>query len=480
MKINAQVKLNLDKLKNTITLVYNTYEKATYDQYLIASMVVNSANSKNNVGEYIDDLTGNGSLNAHFKKLFEEIRALSQYDLNKILANSDYPIEKHESVKYVYYPDLNISLMGQKVYDGDIGEDKNFHRTLVIDGDFLRSALASKAVKDTADMYAVLFADDDISIKICKQSKVVTEEFFRKIVVQGISSIAAQYKGEIKENIEGDGWSLLNKSKLSNISDAVNFYYEVGNHYLITNTSVSKTIICQCYGLYFYKEFQYKYNRANKDICEKVINTMLASGKLLGFKKSKLGVVLENVSPETAQKAINYILERQDNQEMCGIGIGLINKGLHIGWSKRSLFSFKKASNSPKNLSVLYKISRELGLEFDINELLLIHKNDNTILIGADIKSVHEYFSQFRESKKAIQTIIGEVFGSGTRDREKELESDKDTKEFRKLMNDVAHSKVKLDKLSLDDIRKRLDKAVRLKELNGLILEKLQEKEQDA
>ena len=120
MKLQATVKLNLPSSKNIMRIVYNTYEKATYDQYLIASLVSN-VDSIKEANNYIDDLTGQGSLNSHFKLLYLETAKLSKEEIDKILDSSLFPIQK-EDVKNVnkYYPSLDISIMNKTIYKGNL------------------------------------------------------------------------------------------------------------------------------------------------------------------------------------------------------------------------------------------------------------------------------------------------------------------------------------------------------------------------
>ena len=72
MKLQAKVQLSLRKSYNIITLEYHTYEKATFDQYLAASIALR-CESENQIERYINDLTGKGSLNIHFKKLVKKV-----------------------------------------------------------------------------------------------------------------------------------------------------------------------------------------------------------------------------------------------------------------------------------------------------------------------------------------------------------------------------------------------------------------------
>ena len=69
--VQINLKLSLRKIKYIIKVSYNTFEKATYDQYLMASLALRSKDEQS-AYQYIDDITGSGSLNAHFKQLYDK------------------------------------------------------------------------------------------------------------------------------------------------------------------------------------------------------------------------------------------------------------------------------------------------------------------------------------------------------------------------------------------------------------------------
>ena len=87
MSLRVNLKLKLSKIVKRITVKYNTFEKATYDEYLIASLVLRSKSEDEAYG-YIDEITGSGSLNSHFKRLYKEIVTLFKKQLEKIMENS--------------------------------------------------------------------------------------------------------------------------------------------------------------------------------------------------------------------------------------------------------------------------------------------------------------------------------------------------------------------------------------------------------
>ena len=132
MSLRVNLKLKLSKVIKKITVKYNTFEKAAYDEYLIASLVLHSK-SEDEAFKYIDEITGAGSLNPHFKKLYKDISAFSKEQLERIMANSMFPVLKiDDRNRYDYYPQLNISVFNKRIYDGDIAERRNLSELLYI------------------------------------------------------------------------------------------------------------------------------------------------------------------------------------------------------------------------------------------------------------------------------------------------------------------------------------------------------------
>ena len=91
MEIRAKVALSLPNDFYKIILKYDTFEKATYDSYLVAS-IVKITKTEKEAFKYIDEITGNGSLNPHFKKMYKEISQLSDEQVQNILNDSLFPI----------------------------------------------------------------------------------------------------------------------------------------------------------------------------------------------------------------------------------------------------------------------------------------------------------------------------------------------------------------------------------------------------
>lgn len=120
IKINLPLKFHINM--NLFVVEYNKYEKPTFDQFMLSSLASNT-NSKKVEGEkYIDKITGKGSLNEHFKKLYEKILTFNQKQLNDVLNNMKYPISVIDrSNKYKFNEELNVSIFKGKVYEGNMG-----------------------------------------------------------------------------------------------------------------------------------------------------------------------------------------------------------------------------------------------------------------------------------------------------------------------------------------------------------------------
>ena len=102
--VQINLKLRLSKIKYGIKVSYNTFEKATFDQFLMASVALRSE-SYEDAKTYIDNITGSGSLNAHFKQLYEKASKLDKNQLADIMNNSMYPMLKiDKSNSYDYEP----------------------------------------------------------------------------------------------------------------------------------------------------------------------------------------------------------------------------------------------------------------------------------------------------------------------------------------------------------------------------------------
>ena len=170
--MNLLVKLKLSKQRKKITIKYNTFEKATYDEYLVCALALRTLSEERRdeiVYEYIDDVTGEGSLNAHFKNLYNRIREFSQEQLEKVMTNSMLPILKiDDRNRYDYYPQLDASIFNNQVYEGDLGDYADLQKLLMIKEKIIEKNVENyKEESIKPDNYTVIIEErNDIKVKL--------------------------------------------------------------------------------------------------------------------------------------------------------------------------------------------------------------------------------------------------------------------------------------------------------------------------
>ena len=469
MKLPARLKLALSKERKTIEIKYNTFEKATYDQFLCASIALRAKNESEAL-DYIDDITGNGSLNIHFKQLYFEAAALTEKQLNDVMKSSMYPILKTDrSAWYDYFLELDISLYKNKIYKGDLAnyEKDDIAQILTIKEDIIEQHFLLQRPEKKPQPYDVIIEDHSVSVKMGTEYISITPMLFEGVVVRELDSINA-YKGAILLSPEGDGWQMLTNAALNNMLSGDRFFYEDGYHCLIRANDVRKTQVSKIAGLYFFKESSIPY-KGHQALCKKVVEFLLKANELKSFGEKDALVLLENVDDITKRDAINYFLERRDFKEISKLGLNVILSGIVLGWKKSTLEILLKHANSIRELEAIYRIEPSAG--FEPRQLAQL---DKTILTEEHLKFVEEYLSNLEKQRESIKGIIGNVAAKSLRERAKKLVSDNETKRFSALCNKLlAHGEKDIDKADADELREWLKNAQELESLAKIIEQKL-------
>jgi len=449
----------LHKLIKELVLSYNTYEKATFDQYLIASIVLNSKNSSE-AYQLIDDISGDGSLNAHFKRMYQDTISLNDDVIKSVLDNSLYPIIKFEKIPYEYYPLLNSSLFQNTMHQGDIEVQHDFALALIpVNGTYLSSSVNMINQKDEEDNYNVIFENDTIQIELRKNKfKSISEETLKSCLKTDLRSIE-EYKGIVVSNVTNGNWNQLNNSLLNNLISATNYYIEDGNHYTITNEGVRKTIIANYFGVFIYQEEVLGYNYKNKDICEKVIQTLMNNSKINEFKTKALVSVLRNVNPDMAIDGINYILQRKESKELSEFGINLAERGFERGWNIDSIKSFRKFTYQPNHLVLVYRLDSKL--DYTVDELLRIYKADKSVLNREHLTLIEEHSKNRNEKISYIQRMMGEITSSGIREKNRRF-SGREFDDFRKAYNKLLGHNDDINEYSDEKLDNHEQKMIKL------------------
>lgn len=437
MKLQVRVRLSLHKFIKELVLSYNTYEKATFDQYLIASIVQNSKD-QSEAYQLIDDISGDGSLNSHFKKIHQDTLSLKDDEIKSILENSLYPIVKYEKIPYEFYPLLNSSVFQNIIYQGDIEVKHDFAKLLIpANGNYLSSSVNSLNQKDEDNNYNVIFEDDTIKIELKPNQFVnISEESLKSCIKTDVKSLA-DYKGEIAKNITSGNWNQLNNSLLNNLINSLNYYIEDGSQYTITNEGVKKTVIANYFGVYLYREELLNYDYKNKEICEKVIDTLMANSKINEFKTKALISILHLINPDKSVKVVDYILQRKESKELSEFGIKLVERGFEKGWSEESIKSFKKFASQPVHMVMIYKLNPNLN--YTIDDLIQIYRINRLILLDNHIIEVEEYNNDRNMIIAHIERLTGEMTAKGFREVNRRF-TGKEHSDYNKQYNKlIAH-----------------------------------------
>lgn len=455
-QLQVNVQLNLPKFFNTLVLEYNTYEKATFDQYLATSIALRSKNPKE-AYKYIDELTGKGSLNVHFKKLYDKVSELELYAQEKILNDSMFPITKiDKSNRYIYYPDFDVSILNNKIYKNFDGLSFDEIKTmLMISYDIININIEKRGSNDKYDNYKVRISNNSLEINIGNEWKPMSQETFEKYCKHSDIEIE-RYPGNIKTEADGEGWVLLTDNSFNALfSSNKTFTYNDGNYYIITNDYIKKTEIAEIVGLYFYREQRLDYVKANKTYCEMAIKSMLVNSQINEAKTKTLVSMLKVVDDMLAQNVINYVLTRKESKEIALIGLDLIRAGFEKNWELDSLRSIK-AYSSTRDMNILYRISS--NLEFSDAELALI---DNNLLSETDLEKKMAYLEDRSNKRFYIESKLGEISGSALRQNGKKVlpQSNADVKKFNKLCNELfAHNDIALEDMTDIQLNNKYEK----------------------
>lgn len=458
--VQVKIKLKLTKICYGIKVSYNTFEKATFDQYLMASLALRSDKDEVVSYQYVDEITGLGSLNAHFKKLYNKTKELTIEQLEDIMNNSMYPILKiDKSNSYIFYPQLYISVFNKRLYEGDFGQDKNLEERLYIQEKIIDLETFKKYDTTKPEPYFVQLDDKVVKINIEDKWVPMAIDIFKELIVNDLQNIE-DFKGTIHYDAKGDKWFTLTDSVLSDMYANTNYFYDdEGNHCLIRNENIRKTTISQIAGYYIYKQENVPYEN-NRDLCEKVVSILKSNNSINEFKTKSLITLITYSEEQTAQEVINYVLERKDSKELALKGIDLLKKGIEKNWENEALKSFMKYADS-SYYSLIYKANPQLISEID--KLIMINPD---FLTPTHKKKVEEYKKDVQAKIEIIKKIIGEVTASGIRERLKKLKTSEQTKRFSKLANKyIGHSKINYETLSLKELDKCLNELTEMQDL---------------
>ncbi|MBO7044350.1 hypothetical protein J6W34_07560 [bacterium] len=209
--IKATVPLKLSKQHFECILEYDTYTNITFDKYIIASLLKNEPN-ESGAYKYIDDISGKGSLNQHFKNIYQEMKYFNQDQLNKIIDNSLYPLRIITKTHFEYIEMLNISIFNKKIYDGNLKDKNELLKDVLLpkSNDVTFASLQVNEIKnkeentDLSDNYDVEFYDHEIKVILDNHKAYsISKEDFDKIHLKNSIDIQ-KYIGDIHFHINNN------------------------------------------------------------------------------------------------------------------------------------------------------------------------------------------------------------------------------------------------------------------------------------
>ena len=464
MEIKARVALSLPNTFYKVMLRYDTYQKATYDSYLVASLIKHSKNQKE-AFDYIEEVCGQGSLNAHFKRLYEEISEFTESQINGIIENSLYPVTMMVSDHFKFYEMFNASRFRNKVFEGNLFDNQELLKQVMMPKDenstFLDISFESEPGTTKRDVYDAIFSEERIVVNLDDNKFLpISKEEFDK-VYEGQSMNISAYPCKITNEITGGQWNALSQTVLDAMLKERFIYKDKDDNLAsIFNEYIKVSNIINVFGIYFFKETKYDFVKSNAARCEEAIEQLLSNGWINEYKTRSLVRMLLAVSDETAKKVVEYVLKRKDSKELAEVGLSLIKSGFEKGWSKEALLSMKKFA-TPIYINYLYRIDNSLG--YSIDELLQVDKN---VLIEIDAMKVKDYITKQENMIDQMNKMVGEIMNSAVREKMKSLKT-KDS--VYKQLNDFikessAHLKKDYDSMNLEQLTKEFESIKRVYE----------------
>ena len=456
MEIRAKVALSLPNKFYRIILKYDTFEKATYDSYLIASLVANTTKEKEAM-EYIDEITGNGSLNPHFKKLYQEISKMTKEQVQGILKDSLYPITVvDKSHHFKYYEMFDATRMDNKVFSGNLENDKNLASMIMPkdkDAKFLSIEFETEEGTIKKDNYNAIFSDEEIKVDLDdgQYYPISKDDFLSVFEYEG--AIESEFMPKIGHEITNGNWNVLTKSVADTWgNDRFTYKTEDGNLAVLLSDCIKVTEVISAYDLLFYKETRYNFSAQNQKQCLEAVRYLKDSNSINEYKTKSLITLLSVIPDIYAQQIVQYILSRKNSKEIAKFGLMLIKSGLEKGWEKEVLLSIKN-SVPQREYKYLYRINSDLN--FEVTDLLDI---DDADLAEADKIRKRAYFAERDNLIKDIKLMIGDMTTSGVRQKLKKLQKDNVVNSVKKFLNEYqGHNEGELESMSLDQIKKEYD-----------------------
>lgn len=470
MKLRAQATLNLPSQEYKTVLEYSTYEQAKWDQYFIATLV-NNTNSRDEAVTYLDNLTENGSLNAYFKKLLDDVimnKEKSPEVFQRLLESSLYPvINLDNSYRWFYLPIFDISLLRRNKKDIAVFPDKlsdNSNKNIKDEQIFknllgknetfisVKNSLVEDELSEMNNLYEVELQDHRVRVKLLNEWFSLSLASFNQALESEVIDLDV-FQGKVVNDATGEGWKILSNKDLEVFFSKKNFnFYDQDdeNLYLIQDNGL---VLIE---IYRYSENLYLYRRTFKNYdsenATKTLSFLLNSKAINEIKTKMILSLLNLVDPTLAHKVINEILVNKDSKELAEFGLKLIESGLTSNWNQVVLKKIKTIT-IPKKMQLIYEIDPSI-FNFENESSLILGLSDNT-LSQKHCEDKKLYYDNHKKMLHGINVMIGEITASGVREELKILKSNETVKRFKKFLNDiVGHNKKNYREMDLKTLKK--------------------------
>ena len=426
MATKIQLRLDLSKIKTTIEVRYNTFEKASYDQYLMGCLVKETKKQPEKAEEYIDNITGEGSLNRHFNNLYNEMLEMDDSTINNIVNNSLYPtIKIDKSAFYTYYPDLNVSFYKGKKIDGDFQHDVIENPKLVTDAEnIIKISPLMDAPTNSNELYEVELLKDSAIIIINNVKIEVPKVFLSEhIVAAPVNYEEIESKIKFNEISENEKWVVLEQSLIKSIiDDKLGFFNKDKEYCFIKDNFVRIVRFGEYDQIKLYSDKVVYYNN-NEELSNEVAKYIIKAKEIRRISDTlAFNLLRAGIDSIMQQAIINVRYGINNNSKYIEEAIKLIEyDSIIAGWENDIVLRMINKQDD-RLLSIIY--NNYLYIKYEYEHLIRIPQDE---LRMAD-KEELERIQKDRQAKiDTINKILGEVAGSSLRTDVKNLTADKDS-----------------------------------------------------
>lgn len=454
MKLSLILHLTLSKFTYPVSVTTETYEKASFDQYLMASLVLHEKRQRY-AYDYIDDLVGKGSLNPAFKTLYDKLSQFSDETLQDILQNNHFPVRTVNNGNAIdFYPDLNLSTFCGQAVEGDLAKrpEEAQMKLPPLNGKLVEFKIGLGAERTGINSYTVHFIDDAIEIELFPGYFASMSNTAFNAAFQDKPRVLSEFNGTYDEASSAEDWNYLDANSREEIFQSKSFLFQ-GAYYRVRMGLVYRYHFVFFHQFYIYRIERLKFSELSPDLANATLRFLTESGQIADLSIGDLKEIFPRALPDTVIRVFNALLLNHDSNEIAHYALTFMTPENKFAWSHEVLRKCKDAS-STSEWAKIYQIDPEL---FQRKEL---HYLPNAILSPGDKAAVEAYWHDRQAKIDTIINIYGQIDASAVRTTSKRLESNKDVKALRKLINNYqAHNDSDITQLTDEELEDRLAKA---------------------